>query len=89
MVELAQKSSRERLAETLLLLETKYGVEADGKTVAVRLTRTELAGLVGTVTESVIRLLSELAKEGVIDLVRSGIIIVDRGRLLEIANVGD
>lgn len=89
MVELAQKTSRERLAETLLLLESKYGLEADGRTVAVRLTRTELAGLVGTVTESVIRLLSELAKEGIIELDRSSIVILDRERLLEIANVGD
>jgi CRP/FNR family transcriptional regulator len=89
MVELAQKSSRERLAETLLLLETKYGVEEDGRTLAVKLTREELAGLVGTVTESVIRLLSDLSKEGIIELDRRKIGILDHNRLLEIANIED
>jgi CRP/FNR family transcriptional regulator, polysaccharide utilization system transcription regulator len=89
MVEFAQKSSRERLAETLLLLETKYGCEEDGETLAAKLSREELAGLVGTVTESVIRLLSDLAREGVIDIDRRRIGIVDRNRLVAIAKISD
>jgi CRP/FNR family transcriptional regulator len=89
MVELAQKSSRERLAETLLILESKFGLEIDGRTLAVKLTREELAGLVGTATESVIRLLSDLARHGIIEIEMRRIGILDRERLVDSANILD
>jgi len=65
---LAQKPVRERLAETLLFIHETYGVESDGQTLNVRLSREEIANLVGTATESAIRLLSEFKKEGMIEL---------------------
>ena len=64
IVELAQKPVRERLAETILILKETFGFEEDGKTIAVALTREEMSNIVGTATESVIRLLSEFKKEG-------------------------
>src|SRR5690554_2712838 len=53
---LAQKPVRERLAETLLFLKETYGVESDDKTLSVQLSREEIANIVGTATESIIRL---------------------------------
>ena len=55
---LAQKNVRERLAEVLLLLVSTFGEDEDGN-IDVSLTREEIANMVGTATESVIRLLSE------------------------------
>ncbi|MDR0793786.1 MAG: Crp/Fnr family transcriptional regulator, partial [Chitinophagaceae bacterium] len=58
LIHLAQKPVRERLAETLLFIKSVYGYEKDGITLNVRLSREEIANLVGTATESAIRLLS-------------------------------
>jgi CRP/FNR family transcriptional regulator len=66
LTHLAQKPIRERLAETLLFIKETYGFEADGITLAVKLSREEIANLVGTATESTIRLLSEFKKDGMI-----------------------
>lgn len=63
---LARKPVKSRLAEALLLLADTYGFESDGKTLAVSLTREEMAGLVGTATETAIRLLQSLKEEGLV-----------------------
>lgn len=63
---LARKSVRARLAEVLLILADKFGYEADGETLAVSLSREEIAGLVGTATETTIRLLHALKDEGLL-----------------------
>lgn len=63
---MSQKSVKERLAELLLLLNATFGEHEEGY-IDIQLTREELANMVGTATESLIRLLSELKKEGAID----------------------
>ena len=60
-VSMAQKTVKERLAETLLYLETSFGKNEDGS-LHIQLSRDELAGMIGTATESCIRLLSEFKK---------------------------
>lgn len=80
MVSMAQKNVKERLAETLLSLEDTFGKNSDGS-LHIQLSRDELAGMIGTATESCIRLLSELNKSGVIDLTGKRITIVDRNKL--------
>jgi len=80
MVSLAQKSVKERLAETLLHLEDTFGKNEDG-TLHIQLSREELAGMIGTATESCIRLLSEFNKTGLIELIGKKIAIVDRNKL--------
>jgi CRP-like cAMP-binding protein len=67
MVNLAQKTVKQRLAETLLKLETDFGIHEDGS-LKIQLSREEIAGMIGTATESCIRLLSEFNKEGWISL---------------------
>ena len=74
---LAQKPVRERLAETLMVLKDFYGLEADGQTLSVFLTRKELANFVGTATETIIRLLSDFKKDDLVDLAGRKILIKD------------
>lgn len=89
LTHLAQKPVRERLAETLLFLKETYGFEADSTFIAVQLTREEIANLVGTATETAIRLLSELNREEVIELSGKRIAIKDVRELARIANLND
>jgi CRP-like cAMP-binding protein len=84
MVSMAQKSVKERLAETLLYLEDTFGKNSDGS-LHIQLSREELAGMIGTATESCIRLLSELNKSGLVDLSGKKITILDRNKLKRMA----
>ena len=69
-VSMAQKTVKERLAETLLYLETSFGKNEDGS-LHIQLSRDELAGMIGTATESCIRLLSEFKKLNLIEIGRA------------------
>jgi CRP-like cAMP-binding protein len=61
MVNMAQKTVKQRLAETLLYLENTFGKNTDG-TLKIQLSRDELSSMIGTATESCIRLLSDFKK---------------------------
>jgi CRP/FNR family transcriptional regulator len=89
LTHLAQKPIRERLAETLLFIKETYGYEADGITLSVRLSREEIANLVGTATESTIRLLSEFKKDGMVELDGKKIKILRQKELIKTANLQD
>lgn len=89
MSDLAQKPVRERAAETLLMLKHKYGVAEDGQTLNVTLSREEMANLVGTATESFIRILSEFRKEGMIDVDHKKIKIMNDDALYLTAHLYD
>jgi len=65
IVNMAQKSVRQRLAEALISIHTSFGTNADG-TLSVLLSREDFASIVGTATESAIRVLSQFKKEGLI-----------------------
>ena len=60
--DIAQKSVKARLAEILLLIASDFGVEEDG-TLKLNITREDLSNFVGTATETLIRLLSDLKNE--------------------------
>ena len=77
MVNLAQKTVKQRLAEILLKLETDFGSNEDGS-LKLQLSRDEIAGMIGTATESCIRLLSEFNKEGWITLQGKKITITNK-----------
>ena len=87
VIHIAQKSVRERVAETILLLKETYGFEVDDSTLNITLTRDDIANLVGTATESVIRTLSEFSKENLVELKGKKIKITDYSKLLHIANL--
>lgn len=84
MVSMGQKTVKQRLAETLLYLENTFGMKED-KTLHIQLSREELAGMIGTATESCIRLLSEFNKLGLIELVGKKIALKDRTKLKRMA----
>lgn len=85
---MAQKSTRERLAEMLLLLNQTFGSDTDGA-LDVRLTREELASLVGTATESLIRLLSDFKEEGLIETEGKKIFLKNIPGLIKAGRVED
>ncbi len=80
MVNIAQKTVKQRLVETLLYLEENFGKNEDGS-LHIQLSREELAGMIGTATESCIRLLSELNKSGYIELNGKKIFLIDKTKL--------
>lgn len=64
---IAQKSVRERMAELLLILKDSYGKPMkDGVLIELRLSRGEMAEMIGVTQETAIRLLSEFKKDGLI-----------------------
>ena len=84
ITEIAQKSVKERLAELLLMLKNRFGLNEKGQ-LNITLTREELANVVGTATESVIRILSEFKAEGYIDINGKKITILNDRALEKIA----
>ena len=89
LLNLAQKPVRERLAEALLFLKETYHFEIDGATLNVILSREEIANIVGTATEVVIRLLSEFKKDKMIAFVGKKIKILNYKELIHAANISD
>ena len=87
LTDASQKSIRERLALLLLQLANTYGVDGGGyQRINLLLTREELAGMVGTATESVIRLLSEFKKDGLIELEGKKILLKDKKGLARLSD---
>lgn len=86
ITDIAQKSVRERLAEVLMQLMETFGLAPDN-TLQISLTREELANMVGTATESVIRLLSEFKNDGLIEIKGRKIKIVDVRSLKRVGGV--
>jgi len=86
LTDIAQKTVRERLAEVLLLLMDTFELDEDN-TLQISLTREELANLVGTATESVIRLLSEFKTDRLIELNGRKIKLLNIPKLIKIGNV--
>ncbi len=86
LTDIAQKTVRERLAEVLLLLMDTFELDEDF-TLQISLTREELANMVGTATESVIRLLSEFKADKLIELNGRKIKLLNIPQLIKIGNV--
>jgi len=83
---IAQRTVKERLANVLLskkgILEEKEGKELMSFTIS----RKDLADLIGCAPETIIRMLSQLKKEGVIALNKREIEILDQNKLYKIAH---
>lgn len=83
---LAQKTVRERLAEVLILLEQKLGTDEEGF-IKISLTREEIANLIGTATESAIRLISEFRNDELIESEGRNIKIINHEKLMKLGHV--
>jgi len=86
ITDIAQKTVKERLAEILIHLDDEFGEDAQG-ILKISLTREELSNIVGTATESIIRLLSEFKNKGYIEINGRKIKILDKPGLKYIANI--
>lgn len=86
ITDIAQKTVRERLAEVLILLKDSFELDPSN-TLQISLTREELANIVGTATESVIRLLSEFKQDKMIELQGRKIKLLDVNALTKVANL--
>ncbi|MBT4792786.1 MAG: Crp/Fnr family transcriptional regulator [Halobacteriovoraceae bacterium] len=84
----SQKNVRERLAELLLILKEGYGEKVDGRIkLNIKLTREEMASMIGTASETLIRFFTELKNEGLIEQEGKIIFILDEEKLLDFANI--
>jgi CRP-like cAMP-binding protein len=82
-----QKSVRERLALQLIVLREKYKVNFDpGIPVEINMSRDDLANLVGTARENVVRLLTEFKEEKIIETKGRKILVLDISKLIRIAD---
>jgi CRP-like cAMP-binding protein len=83
----AQKSVRERLALQLIVLREKYKVNfKPGMSVEINMSRDDLASLVGTARENVVRVLTEFKEDGILETKGRKIIVHDVQKLISIAN---
>ena len=85
VVDMAQKTVKQRLAETLLHLYKDHGSSSNGL-LDIPLARKDIANLIGTATESAIRLLATFKKDKLIELKGKEIYILDAKSLQQIAD---
>ena len=85
---LAQKPVRERMGEALLMLSEFYGSDENGVINAV-VSREDIANIVGTATETTIRILSDFKSEKLIELEGKKIKIANRQGLIKAAHIFD
>lgn len=79
----------QRVARALLRLTDKFGQVSSGRSgtlIQLPLTRSDLAGMTGSTTESVSRVMSLLRKDGIIDSGRRWTAVLDRERLAATAD---
>lgn len=83
----AQRPVKERLAQCLLMLIDNFGLETDGATIKVNITREEIANIAGTTRETVIRVLSDLTEEHVVEVHNKRVKVLNMHGLSETARV--
>lgn len=80
LVNMAQKSVKRRMAEILMYIHDNFGTD-DENYLNIVISREDYASIVGTATESAIRILSQFKKEGLISTRGKQIKIEDYGSL--------
>jgi CRP-like cAMP-binding protein/FixJ family two-component response regulator len=86
LLQLAYASVRQRVAQALMQLHDRFSAQ-DSTDLGVRISRDDLATIVGTATESLIRCLTDLKDEGLISTQGRDIRITDRRKLERVANL--
>ncbi len=85
LLHLAYTPVRERVAEALLKLQKREGSE-NGESAWMKISREDLANIVGTAKESLIRILSDFKKAGYVDSSGTRIRIADKKGLEDISS---
>ncbi|WJS93359.1 Crp/Fnr family transcriptional regulator [Flavobacterium johnsoniae] len=86
MAVLSQRTVRERVALSLLILHDKYKIGDDQKDVFITLSRGDLANMVGTVNETLARVLHDFKNENLIWMEGRKIQLMNFQQLIHIAN---
>ena len=82
------KNVRERVAYMLLDLAERYGSDSkQGRRLGIQLSREDMASMLGVATETLIREISQLRDEGVIDQDGKTLILVDKPSLTKSAGL--
>lgn len=87
-VNLTQKHIRGRLAESLLFLKESYGLEEDGSTLSIYMSREDLANLSNMTTSNAIRTLSAFASEKLVAIDGRKIKFMNLKELEKISRIG-
>ena len=85
LMNLAYNSVRKRVADTLITLKNQYQ-KAKGDHPLLSVSREDLASMVGTATETVIRTLSDFKDEKLIEIERTHIRILNEDKLKNLKN---
>lgn len=86
LIKLAYNSVRKRVAEALLLLEERYADKEAKENFSMAIARDDLANIVGTASETVIRTLSDFKEEKLIEIKGSRITIINKEKLGKMKN---
>lgn len=81
---LAYNSLRKRVADSLILLQKKFG--EGQQPFSIHISREDLANIAGTATESLIRTLSDFKAEKLIDIRDGQIVLVNEKKLVNLFN---
>ncbi len=88
LTSLHQKNVRERLAELILSLKATHGVKEGGRwKIDLKLTREEMATMIGTANETLIRFMTEFKDAGIIEQEGKTLFIKDEEELLNWAHI--
>ncbi len=82
IINIAQKSVKRRIVELLLHIDKSFGIDKEGM-LNISLSREDYANIVGTATESAIRILSELKEEKCILIHGKKIKIINQEKLIK------
>lgn len=85
LIKLAYSSVRKRVAEALVKLSDKYKKESEQK-FSMNVSREDLANIVGTATETVIRTLSDFKDDKLVEISGSTITILNYEKLVKMRN---
>lgn len=86
MAVLSQRTVRERVALSLLILHDKYKIDDTEKGVFIMLSRADLANMAGTANETLARVLHEFKEDSLIWMEGRKIQLLDLKQLTQIAN---
>jgi CRP-like cAMP-binding protein len=85
LLQLAYNSVRKRVAQALVMLVNRYQ-EDRSKPFSMAITREDIASMVGTATETVIRTLSDFKDEGMVEMKGSMITVLEYEKLSRMRN---
>ncbi|MDT7827442.1 Crp/Fnr family transcriptional regulator [Pricia sp. S334] len=85
IVNMGQKTVKQRIAEAFFYLKANFGEDKDGF-LLLKLSREDIANVVGTATESCIRIISEFKKKGYLKTSGKKVAIIDEEGLRNVVD---